>query len=189
MLQRVDALLMVLGSIIFLVGALSPISLKVFSTPDAGKRLATIRAGRRAWRIDQVWYALGPIVTALGIGLVAYRFRSSPATLPAYMSFATMAIAAVPWTWTVYRRAVDPEAFTEGSLPAWPFAAYTVLTQVGLAALGTVLLRTAVPTWVSWMLIAASATLFALYLARRDMPPFIYYVLTLIAGVMLYVGG
>ena len=39
------------------------------------------------------------------------------------------------------------------------------------------------------MLLFAAALLFAAYLRFRDMPPFVYYTLTLVTGVTLFLTG
>lgn len=189
MFQRVDTVLLVVGSSLFLVGAFSPISMAVFTESDAAKRLETIQEGRNAWSISQVFFALGAIVTGIGVGLAAYHYRGTPGSWLAYLGFAAIAVGAALWSWHVYLRTVDPKAFTEGSLPAWLFGVYTVLTQAGLAAFGMALLHTGTPSWVGWMLIGGSTLLFIAYLIFRDMPPFVYYILTLITGVMLYRAG
>lgn len=189
MFQGVDALLLIAGSLIFLVAAFAPISLAVFSQTDAGKRLAAIEDSRRVWSLDQLFYALGAIVTALSVGLVAFRLSDTPGSLLAYLGFAALATGAAFWAVHAYQRAVDPVAFIEGALPAWLFIAYTVLTQAGLAAFGAALLQSTIPAWTGWMLIAAAALLFAAFLLFRDMPPFVYYTLTLVTGVTLFVAG
>lgn len=189
MFQGIDALLLITGSLIFLGAAFAPISLAVFSRSDAGKRLAAIQDSRRVWSVDQLFYALGAILTALAVGLAAFRLSRAPGSLLAYLAFAALATGAAFWAGHAYQRAVDPVAFIEGALPAWPFSAYTVLTQAGLATFGAALLQSTTPAWTGWMLIAAAVLLFAAFLLFRDMPPFIYYTLTLVTGVTLFVAG
>lgn len=189
MRTNLDALVIVIGSILFLAGAFAPISLAVFGESDPDERLAIIEADQRAWQVDQIFYALGPIVTAVGAGLAMGRFADQPRSWLAALGVAALAVAAVLWAWHVGLRATDPEAFTAGALPGWMFTAYTLLTQAGLAASGIALLQTSTPRWVGWLLIGAAVVLLIVFLIYRDLPPFIYYVLTLILGVMLYRTG
>jgi hypothetical protein len=93
--------------------------------------------------------------------------------------------AAVLWLWHVYGRTVDPVAFAEGRWPRWPQLAYFMLTEIGLAILGFALLRSDLPSWIGWMLIGSMVLLFVLTLIYRDVAPFWFYLVTLIAGITL----
>ena len=62
---------------------------------------------------------------------------------------------------------------------------YTILTMTGLIILGIFLLRTEVPPWVAWILVGGTALLAALAVIFRDMPPFVYYVLTLVLAIRI----
>jgi hypothetical protein len=66
------------------------------------------------------------------------------------------------------------------------FLLYSLLTQVGLVLVGIILLRSGIANWVGWMFIIGSAAFFLLMVIFRDMPPFVYYVLTMIAAVTLF---
>jgi hypothetical protein len=80
---------------------------------------------------------------------------------------------------------VDPDAFAEGSWPRWPLLAYFMLTEAGLAILGYALLRGDLALWIGWMLISSMVLLFLLTLIFRDMPPLMFYTVTLILGIAL----
>ena len=67
--------------------------------------------------------------------------------------------------------------------PAGPCWAYVMLTEIGLAILGYALLSSDLPSWIGWMLIAGMVLLFVLTLIYRDMPPLMFYLVTLIAGI------
>jgi hypothetical protein len=175
---------LIFGSILFLVAAFSPIS-RIFAEPDAHKKLEIILNEKSAWTFSQVFFALGALITAAGLGLTVYQLRATPDSAWAYSALAALVIGAVLWSWDVYLRAADPPAFVAGTLPAWPFITYTLLTQAGLAVVGIVLLRSALPVWVAWLLIGGSLLFFVLYLVLKDMPPFVYYILTLVAGIVL----
>ena len=70
-------------------------------------------------------------------------------------------------------------------MPRWPFLAYCMLTEVGLAILGYTLLRGYQPTWIGWMLIGSMVLLLVLTLIFRDMPPLMFYLVTVILGIAL----
>ena len=76
-----------------------------------------------------------------------------------------------------------------GTLPGWMFVLYSLLSMAGFLLVGTVLLRMGFSAWGGWLLIGGSLLFFLLYVVFRDMPPFVYYVLGLVLGVVLLRGG
>lgn len=185
-IQKVAAVVIIVGSILFLIAAFSPISMAFFTERDPARQLAIATEGKRAWIMSQILFSSGGLVTAVGTGLTAVHLRNIPNGILAYLAFALLLIGAMLWVWQIYIRTGDPRALIEGTIPAWPFTAYTLLTQFGLAILGVVLIRTAVPDWTSWMLILGAIISFLLFIGLKDMPPFVYYILFLVLGIMLF---
>jgi hypothetical protein len=183
--DKAGAITIIVGSVIFIAAAFSPIS-RIFGMPDAGERLEVILAAPNQWLVAQLLFALGSVVTVIGIGLLAFRTAGHDSSVYLTSSAVLMAVGAVLWSWHVYMRAVDPALFTAGEVPLWLFAGYSLLTMAGLASLGTALLQTVLPSWVGWLAIGSAALFLVLAIAFRDMPPFVYYLITLIIGVMLY---
>jgi hypothetical protein len=183
--DKVSAITIIVGSVLFLVAAFSPIS-RIFGMPDAGGRLEIIAGSPNQWLLAQLLFALGSIVTAVGIGLVAVRFAGQGFTIYLTTSAVVMVVGALLWCWHVYLRAVEPARFVAGEIPLWLFAAYSLLTMAGLALLGTALLQTTLAAWVGWLPIGSAALFLVLALVFGDMPPFVYYVITLTIGVVLY---
>ena len=133
----------------------------------------------------QILFGLGALVTAIGIGLFAYALRRQPSAWLIWVSVAVLLVAAILWLWHLYERIVDPVAFAEGRWPRWPLLAYFMLTEIGLAILGYALLRSDLAPWIGWMLIGSMVLLFVLTLIYRDIPPLMFYLVTLIAGIAL----
>jgi hypothetical protein len=186
-MQKVAAIVVVVGSILFLAAAFSPVS-RVFGVRDVDERLAILSAAPTQWQVSQVGFGLGAVVTALGIALLAPAFRG-PITGLLAGAAALLLVGAGFWVWHVWLRAADPPAFVRGDLPHWNFVVYSLLSQVGFALAGVALLRAGLPAWVGWMLIGGMGLFLVLMVVFRDMPPFVYYVLTLIAGVVVYRTG
>ncbi len=175
------------GSIFFLNAAFLPLS-RVYAEPDPAEKLKMIKESERGWPTSQFLFGLGAIVTAVGVGL----WSAEMGDWLAYCCFLAFLLGACFWCWHLYLRTRDPEAFTAGTLPAWHFRAYTFLTQLGLVLLGLfliMLLGSRVPGWVGWLNLVGSGLLFAAYLLFKDMPPFVYYLLTLVTGIMFYLAG
>jgi hypothetical protein len=183
--DRASAVTIVIGSIFFLAAAFSPIS-RIFGMPDATQRLEIITAAPGQWLLAQVLFALGSIVTAAGFGWLALRLAGQTSTAYLTTSAVLLAGGAVLWCWHVYMRAVDPALFTAAAIPVWLFAGYSLLTLAGLALLGIALFQTPLPAWVGWLSIGSASLFLVLALVFGDMPPFVYYLITLTIGVMLY---
>ena len=73
----------------------------------------------------------------------------------------------------------------EGRWPWWPLISYFVLTETCFSILGVALLSADLPPRVGWMLIISVALLFVLTLIFRDMVPLVFYLVTMVTGVML----
>jgi hypothetical protein len=66
------------------------------------------------------------------------------------------------------------------------FAAYRILTRAAVVVFGMVLLTSAYPRWLGWMLIFAGVVMFV-DLWPQFLPPFVHYVVFLILGVGLLI--
>ena len=136
--------------------------------------------------MSQILFALGALVTAAGVGLLGYRSTEAGPSFPLYAAAAVMMAGALLWSWHVYQRAATPALFTTGQLPAWPFVVYSLLTMVGLTLLGMAILQTGLASWVGWLCIGSAALFLVLALVFRDMPPFVYYLITLTVAVAAF---
>lgn len=181
--QRVSAIVIVVGALAFLSAAAFPVSFRVFPEPAPVRRLEYIEASATAWTVAQVFFGLGATLTVVGIALLT---READTWLM-QASVALLLAGLLPWIWHLYARATDPATFVAGSLPMWPLALYFLATEVGLAVYGIALLTSGLlPPWVGWAVIGSMALVFALTLITRDMVPAVYYLVTLLTGVMLY---
>lgn len=184
-LNHISATVTIVGSILFLVAAFLPIS-RVFAQPSPVKKLEIIDADPGQWLVAQVLFALGAVVTVIGIALFAYYVRQKSFAGLIWASVALLTVGAMPWLWQVYARAVDPPWFAEGLFPMWPYLIYFLVTEVGLAVFGVALLSAPLPTWVGWVVIVSMVALTILTLVFGDMVPLVFYILTLLAGVMIF---
>ena len=186
--EVISGIVICLGSLLFLIAAFSPSS-RVFGASTAEKKLAVINASMRGWKISQALFGSGAIITALGVGLLAFSLRWLPANL-IYVIAGLLLVGAVSWSRHVYLRAMDPQAFVAGALPAWHFILYTLLTLAGFFLLGFESLRLfGFHAWQGWLLMGASLLFFVAYLIFKDMPPFVHYLLGLVLGVSLILSG
>ena len=184
-LSLAGATVTVLGSVLFIVAAFLPISFRVFPETSPARKLESIEAALGQWQAAQVLFGAGAVVTVLGIALYAMSVRREAFAPLVWTSVALLALAVVPWLWQVAARAADPERFAQGRSPTWAYLASFLITEAGLAALGVALLSSQLPAWVGWALIVYVAVLAVLTLVFRDMPPFAFYLATLVVGAVL----
>jgi hypothetical protein len=183
--DRATALTIVIGSILFLAAAFAPIS-RVFAVRDSAQKLEIILGAPNQWVVAQLLFALGSLVTVVGIGMLAYRMSGHDVAVYLRISAAVMGIGALLWTWHVFVRAVEPALFTTGQIPVALFAGYSLLTIIGLALLGVALLQAGFQPWVAWLAMGSAALFLVLGLAFGDMPPLVYYLVTLTIGIVLF---
>jgi hypothetical protein len=176
-------LLLIVGSVVFLVGAAVGVP-RVFTEPDPQARLRLLTDHLGMWRIAQPLYGLGPITAAAGVGWLtaAAPTRATRATAAACLA---LAVGALAWAWSLYLRGTRVAEFAFGTLPGWPFATYVLLTIGGFALLGAGLLAGRFPAWLGRLTLGADLMFLAGYLWLKDIPPFVFYLLLLLAGVVL----
>ena len=182
--ERVAAIILLVGSILFIIVAFMPVS-RVYAEPSQAAKLEIITSNRTAWTASQILFGLGASIAAIGLGFATYHLRGTPGAVWVYIGLAAVILGAVLWDGLVYLRAIDPEGFVEGKLISWPFPVYALLTQVGLIAFGVSYLRAGYPAWLGGVTVGGAIIFFIIYLVFRDIPPFVYYILTFIAGIVL----
>ena len=178
-------LLLVIGSTLFVVGAAIGVP-RVFTERDPQKRLVMLREHMRSWQIAQPLYGLGPAVVAIGVGsLAVVAPRVGYTTFLFSLSCTASAVGALFWGLSLYRRAVRVEDFAFGNLPGWPFRSYVWLTIGGLATLGAGLVTGGISLWLGWLTVAGAVLCAAAYVRFKDIPPFVFYILFVVIGVVL----
>jgi hypothetical protein len=182
---RASAVTIIIGSVLFMTAALSPIS-RVFGTPDPARKLEIITAAPNQWAVAQLLFALGAVVTVVGVGMLALRTSGQAFSPWLHGAVVLMGVGALLWSQHVWQRAADPAAFTRGDIAVWWFAVYSLLTLAGLAMIGAALLQTDLPAWLGRLAIGSAAAFLVLGLVFGDMPPFVYYIITLTIGIVLY---
>jgi hypothetical protein len=187
-LAEVSGAVIILGSASFLIAAFLPISIRVFPA-DAAKRAAFIADSPAAWTVAQVLFGLGAVITAVGVVLLAIHQGALPFAWVMWVSAAVLALATVPWVWLLVARTTGAEAFARGALAAWPAMTYFVVTEIGLVVLGVALLLGPYPSWLGWVVAGGATVLLILTLVLGDMPPFTFYLLTLLVGVVVLVSA
>jgi hypothetical protein len=177
---------MVLGSVLFMIAAISPISNRVFAERSTERRARLVEAAPRQWLVAQALFALGSLVTAGGLLTDALAKEPSPRSMALRAGAATFAGSTVLWTAEVVQRSVHPLRFAHGALPRWPSYASFLGAEAGLALTGLGLQPPEWPRWAGRTVTAVSAALAVLTLIFGEMPPFVFYLITMPVGVVLH---
>lgn len=175
--------LVLVGSGVFFLGAAVGVP-RVFTERDPARRLRMLEDRLTAWRLAQPLYALGPLVVAVGVGVLAGS-TSGTARVALALACTALLAGALSWTWSTVQRGARHQEFAASTLPGWPFATYVWLTLAGLLALGSGLLLADVPAWTGWLTLAADLLFALAYLRFRDIPPFVFYVLLVPVGIAI----
>ena len=81
-IERVSGMVLLLGSLIFLIAAFLPISW-VFGERDPQKKIEMINAAPGAWRFAQILFGTGATIASLALILVYVHLSSKGAANPA----------------------------------------------------------------------------------------------------------
>jgi hypothetical protein len=182
--MKTTSLLILVGSLLFLTASFSPIS-RVHMEPTAAGKLAIIEAEPNAWLFAQVLYTLGALVTAAGLGRAAFYFRRQAPAALSYAVILLLAAGTLLFTAYVYFRTSNPQAWVQIIPPHPLFLGYSFVMQIGLVLFGVLLLKSGVQRWLSWVVSGSMVLLLVLTIIFADMPPFAYYLLALLVGIVL----
>ncbi len=180
--NKLAGLVLMTGSILFLIAAFLPYS-RVFMETDPSARLEILHQRRTQWNIGQVLFIAGSMITVLGLAFLLFNYRGYVPGNWHWISVAILLTGSMLWSWHCIERMNSPEGFVDGTLTPYLFILYSILTQAGLIVLGIFLLQTELANWTGWMLIGGTALMSILMIIFKDMPPFVYYLFTLVLAI------
>ena len=184
--QQTAGTLLIAGSVLFLIGAAIAVP-AVFTESDPRARLRLLEEHRCAWLAGQPLYALGPMIAALGVGRLAADAPAGWTRAVLWGAAAALLTGSLAWVWSVSQRASRISEFAFGTLPGWPFTTYVLLTIGGLGLLGSALLASGAQRWLAWLTLGADVLYLAAYLRFGDIPPFVFYLLLALVGVVVLI--
>jgi len=187
--HKTAGVVLIVGSVLFIVATVLPVSFQVYGEPDQARQTAAIEGSGGQWAASQALFGLGALVAAVGMGMAAQHLRKSSLAVLGYLGAAALLVGAVIWGALVTRWALDPQTFLTVEPGNVQFLAYSLITQAGLALFGVALLRSNLPSWPGWVALAGAVLAFLGFLVFRDMPPFVYYILTLVLGFAIFAKG
>jgi hypothetical protein len=189
-MQKLAGTVFIVGSLLFLYAAFSPIANLYFLEPDIQERIEIIEADRTGWDINSGLFVAGAAVVPVGLLLFALHIHRSQDAATRILSYLAAGAAGVPAALGMvgYPAGLDrtPQEIVTATAD-WTFSAYAdvILTQLALLTTGVVLLRAGYPRWFGrTVLILAALTVIVLVLVWA-FPPMLFYFITLFIGVVL----
>ena len=176
--------LIIFGSFFFLVAAFLPIS-RVYTQMSVEAKIGLIKKSPITWIFSQFVFGLSSIIVAIGFLMLATEMEAGSNQIFEYIGGGLMLAGAIAWTIHVIQRAKKPSYFVNKKLSSFYFPFFTIATILGLIFIGIELLNENMAPVIAWLTIGTNAVFLILYLIYKDMPPFFYYIMTLIIGFML----
>jgi|GEM_PF-1190256 len=183
----------VAGTVVWFVG-ISPVS-RVYITPDNAERLRMLTAGQRGWIVGQHLTAAGTVAVPVGFAAFARAVQDQDAVQGnashrrarkwAFGAAAALLAGAPFFVSSLARRASDLEGFAYRRGSNAPFLAYSGLHVVALAALGGSLLSLPASRWIGITAAASAPVYGAILAAKKDIPPFCFYLVEGLVGAYL----
>lgn len=188
-MQRIAALLLVAGTAVAWFGESRPIILDTFS--GASNPQQFIDADPGAWQLAMLAMAIGAIIAAIGILLLAIHIRrlSDNGTVKRLSTVAgalaiisTLAYAASR-TISATTRLWEPPI--GGAVEVALSVTYGLGWQLALILAGYLLLRSGYPKWLAWPVMLIAGLLLVATAVTGGMPPGLYYFVVLFMGIAL----
>lgn len=193
-MQRSAGILLIVGSLMFLIGILTPVMLNVFGAMGNPElQLEYLEKDPTGWDVSNAVNGAGSLVTALGLGLFARQVQSvsnnKNVRMASYIGAAMAILGAFFWVIISYYRIVlSPEEIaSDVGIPNWLFSAYSILTLIALLISGFILLRSGYPKWLGWLVLVLAGLMLVAYLVLGDLPPGVFYPILLVMGITLVV--
>jgi hypothetical protein len=207
--QRCTGVLLILGGIVFAIGASMPIlgekgNFGIFTLP-VREHLLAVANNPIVWRSANLLMGAAAVVLLAAVVMLSAILQKHDERVLSRLGLAGVLLAAVLWLiFSAFRGVVTTaaaqETITSGAVPSyyeplarWAFAlfyVYAVLAFLALAAYGGSLLQVQlVPTWAGWLTLGYSAAMLVLLLLTGDTLPAFHYAPPLLIGILLLSPG
>lgn len=201
---RFTGITLIVGCLLFFAGASMPLTdirgNFIWGLPPRGW-LLVIFAHPVLWQWTNLLLLGGSIVILLGLAMLTITLRAAGDRVLAPLGFSAFFFGTLLWVIQLaFRLSVDLWAAQEtgktGVVPhvyeplnlwiRFLFVIYGVLAQSGMVAYGAALLFPRVlPKWLGWTNIVFSLAGLSLLAFTGDAPPFLYYLMPIVMGILL----
>lgn len=209
--RRFTGIVLILGGVLFQGSAWIPLTLGpttltdskgtfIYSLPPQ-EVLGVVFHHQALWWWTNAFFMGSTMVTMLGLALLTTLLREAGDRSFSQLGLILFVLAATLWliqravplsidTWAAQQMArtgVMPDYYVP--LTLWTqtlFVIYTLLAFSALAAYGGAMLSTRVlPQWMGWLTIVYGLAGLGLMGFTGDVPPFLYYLLPMVIGILL----
>ena len=157
----------------------------IYTGKNAQEKLDLLAAKPRRWTLSQYLVILGGLVSMAGTVLLVFLFSGSRGFLPAVIGAAGFVLGHVFWIWIVILRILKPQRQVTGEFPGWLFPSFSFLAQLGLAGFGVAFWLQGIHPLLGIVIFSGALLIFLLFLKFKGLPPFVYYLMTLVIGLVL----
>ena len=182
--NQITSLLLILGTVLIYTGfgAFPP---RIYTEKNVQEKLNMLAAQPRRWILSQSFVIMGGIATVAGSIVLPTLFRESLVALLAKIGVVGFVLGHVFWIWHVGLRTAQPQKFAMNELPGWLFKIYSIPTLSALAVFGVAFWLHGTHRVLGTGLFFGALLVLGLFLKFKDMPPFVYYAMTLAIGLTL----
>jgi len=182
---QIASFLLILGTILTYIG-FGIFPARIYTSKNIRDRLDLLAAMPLRWVISQAIVILGAFVAVAGsIFLISY-FSGSQRILFATIGAIGFVLGHIFWIWQLRLRIIQPPLFAKNELPGWLFTTFSVLALLGIANFGIAFWFQGIHQLLGACLFFAGIIVLVLFLKFNDMPPFIYYAMTMAIGLTLF---
>lgn len=181
---EITTLLLILGSVLTATG-FGIFPSQIYTEKNHQVKLNLLASKPKRWRLSQLVVILGGITTVAGSIFLYLFFREIQAGLLLGIVLIGFALGHVFWIWQLVLRIIQPKLFANDELPGWLFKSYSILVLLALAGFG-------IAFWLQGNYIVLGTGIFfvallvlGLFLKSNNMPPIVYYAMTLTIGLTL----
>ena len=181
---RITALLLLLGPVLIATG-FGIFPSQIYTEKNHLVKLNLLASKPQRWILSQWVVIFGSSTTVAGSIFLIPLFRESQNALLVRLGVVGFALGHVFWIWQLILRIVQPKLFANDGLPGWLFKSYSILVLLALASFG-------IAFWLQGNYIVLGAGILygallvlGLFLKSNNMPPIVYYTMTLTIGLAL----
>lgn len=179
-----------IAGFVFILVASSVGPPRLYQEPDSEARLEIIANHTTRWAASNLIFAVGGLITAAGLALFALQIRGSASLWLIVLGVASYTLGAIVWAIFMYQRTVDPSSLFTSYAFSPPTIALVGLTVIGLVLYGVIFLQAGYPGWlgvgtIAAMVLTGGAALLFPTQFFASFPPQLFYLLTLVAGIVM----
>lgn len=183
---RISAVLLILGTLLTYTG-FGIFPWRIYTERDTEQRLNLLAEWPQRWKLAQSFVVLGAMTSMAGSVFLVPLFSGSPGFMLAAIAAAGFVVGHVFWIWQLGLRIAQPQKFGRGELPAFLFFTYAILTLLALACFGAAFWLQGTHQVLGIGVVVSALVVLGLFLKFKDMPPFIFYAISLTIGLALLI--